>query len=293
MLVFDQPSPPVNGNGRFFIDRGNWTQLDPLLTAGNKNYPFGERDRTTPYRDFKMAGVYLGPSLIELSFDLDKVDSASLQTVMDFLDTTSPNERPIRLEFCKHGWFKEQYKDVKSSLRRIEQIMIYRDLPLARHTVVSRLDWSSLDAAPPLLQACRTVWQEKPNFAALAEAGLGDRLVVMAADVNGDPGFSRIGRHSAISRYFGSTWRRQALGAPVGASLPDRSYDRDSARGVLDVVRSAESRYDRVLASIARPGKDREWTAYHRLQLPFDDQLVSVIQLVPPQELGIPFLQPS
>ena len=78
----------------------------------------------------------------------------------------------------------------------------------------------------------------------------------------------------------------------VGASLPDRNYDRDSARSVLDVVESGEPRYDRILASIARPGQDREWAAYHRLQLPRGDQLVSVIQLVPTQQLGIPFLRP-
>ncbi len=292
MLVLDQPHPPTHGNGRFFVDRGNWTQLDPLRAGGNKNYPFGERDRNTPYRQFKMVGLYLGPASIELSFDLDEVDTASLQSALDFLDTISSDRRRISLEFCKQGWFRESHGDVKSSLERIEQIMIYRDLPLASHTVVGRLDWASLDAAPPLLRACRSIWREKPGFAALTQAGLGDRLVLMATDDNGQPAFSEIGPDSAISHYFGSAWRRQALGVPVGASLPDRKYDRDTARGVLDVIESGEPRYDRILASIARPGQDREWAAYHRLQLPIDNQVVSVIQLVPPQELGIPFLQP-
>lgn len=291
MLVFDRPHPPADGRGRFFIDRGNWTQLDPDQSGGNRNFPFHERDRDTPYRQFRMAGVYFGPSSIDLAFDLGSVDTGSLYSVQSFLEMRSADRRRIRLEFFKNGWFKEIHRTVKSALARIEQISVYRDLPLAYRTVVDRADLDAMEAAPPLLRACCRVWREKPGFDALNQAGLGRQVVLMTADEDGCPRFAEVGQDSSISRFFGQSWRRQALGTPVGVSLPDRGYDRDTARGVLDAVASGEPRYDRILASIERPGQDREWAAYHRLQLPLDNTLVSVTQLVPPQELGIPFLQ--
>ena len=291
MLVFDQPHPPANGRGRYFVDRGNWTQLDPDQAGGNRNFPFSERDRDTPYRQFRMAGVYFGPATIDLAFDLGSVDSGSLDSVLSFLEARAADERRVRLEFFKNGWFQEIHQNLKSALARIEQISVFRDLPLAYRTVVDRTDLGAMEAAPALLRACCEVWREKPGFSALQEAGLARQVVLMATDQDGCPRFAEIGRDSAISRFFGQAWRRHALGSPVGASLPDRDYDTDTARGVLDAVGSRQPRYDRILASIERPGQDREWAAYHRLQLPLDETLVSVTQLVPPQELGIPFLQ--
>lgn len=291
MPVFDKPYPPANGNGRFFVHRGFWMQFDPLVTPGNRNFPFGRQDRHTPYRRLKVIGVFFGAASLELTFDVDAVDPASLDGVRDFLDAGGWQGR-VELEFYKSGWAKESFRSAAAALARIAQIMAYRHLPLVTRTVIRRMDWDTFQSAPPLLRSCREIWHENPCLTALHRANLGRRLMVIAADVGGHPRIQRIGRHSAIARYFGEAWRRQALGRPVGASLPDRGYDRETARSVLQAVGSGESRYDLILASIERPLLGREWAAYHRLQIPFDDRLISVVQLVPLQELGIPFLTP-
>ena len=293
MLVHDRPYPPVECRGRLFVDRSQWMQVDPGIEPSNLNYPFGPQDRETPYHELRLVGIYCHPSRIDVWFDIDAVDSGSIEAVQDFL--SSPFcRRPVRIEFYKDGWASERHPSGIAAVERISEIMAYRGVPLVTSTLLRERSVAELSApGPGLLKLCFEAWKESPASDLSRSGPVADHVLAFASDNDGSLRYAHIGPKAVLARYFGEPWRKKAIGQKTQSILVDRDYNEIASRAIKSAAADGDVRYESVLVTLERPGRGREWAAYRRLHLPFHDHVIGVTQLEQSPDPAFGFLRPK
>lgn len=295
-VVHNSPHPPGSFRGRLFVAEARWMQLDPNLHPENRNYPFTENDRYLPYEEQRLVGLYSEETVLEVSFDVDNVDTRSLNSVLDYLSTNNC-KKSVLLLYNKEGWTSEVLPSAQSAVARINELMLFRGIPLCSHTIMRHRDLSDLgDHHPgPILSAFKA-WRENSSANLLdSRDALPDSLLAFTQSDDGSLRYRHIGPDAPIVGVFGEQWRRQAIGQPTSETLvADRLFHEVTVRGIRSAMDSGSVCYESVMASVARPGLlGREWIAYRRLHLPFADHVVGAIQLERSGELAAEFLRPK
>lgn len=210
---------------------------------------------------------------LELTWDVDRVDPASLRSALDAFASKRHAGDRITLRFLKLAWAEERYEDAQGALRRIEQIQSYRRIAILPATRIHRVPLSQVGLATPLLRHAHRTFQGSDWFDGLRKGPVARYgLFFQRSHDTGRLTFSQVGARSDCARMLGRGWQREAIGTACDSAFADRRFDQRISSSYGLSLASGEARLEHIVGLIDL-GTRRIWLPYQRLLLPAGDRL--------------------
>jgi hypothetical protein len=264
-------------SGDWWLDRGKW-----YPTHGSE--PFHQHNRQLPFDHLGLLQIAVRNQSVTISWDVDRVDEASLTSCLEFLAGREPDTR-VTLRFCKNAWAKETHNPM-AAIRRIEQIWRFRGIEFVAKTRIRQRELSEITRNSPLIAAAFKVWHFSGSSAALKADRIGSYGLYFAPRGDGLV-FEQVGENSECRRVLGDEWKRSAVGTPADSAFADSTYDqRVSTRYQMCLDESVPVLED--IHGYVDLGAYAIWMPYQRVLLPTSEGIACFTKIT--EDIQIPFL---
>lgn len=224
------------------------------------------------YRFYGMVRLDETPQRLSCSWDVRNACPGALEVAATFLRQAG---RPVKLRLYFGGWQEEHFSDPELAAQRLETSLAYaRAEPLLRPCIVRRPLSEARDARRPYGKLLRRLEASggilTPRLQrTLRDCGLLRRLVLFEeCEPGGALILSHVGEHSALARFYGLRWAREAVNQPFEQEPFAMGHLRSISDAYRDTLESGEARFDHIRAPFARGTEDLHWLSYKRLLAP-------------------------
>jgi len=256
----------------WWIDElGRWNRIDGISRRDDRILDSGLGSEMM-YRFYGMVRLVESRQGLVCSWDVKQAWPGALEAAASYLRLAG---RPVKLHFYFGGWHEEQFADPEVAYQRLQATRRYAQAePLQRPHAVRRPLTEARDARRPYGKLLRALE---------ASGGILTRRLQQSLGVNGlmrrivlieecEPGGSLLLRHvgedSALARFYGHRWARDAVNRPFELQPFAAGHLRSLAVAYRTTLEEGEARFDHVRAPIARGAEELRWISYKRLLAP-------------------------
>lgn len=284
MLTSNLMRPGDATEGSWWIEQGRFWEVARDSADGNPNAPFNRANLTLPFNTLGLARLRIDPEQLEIAWDIDRVDPASLDTAMSI---ATRRRKSVTLFFSKDGWARERFDSREAALDRARELQSFRTVPWLATTRIDTRPLSEIADSPPELREAYANWSRARRTDDVLAGPQASKALAFGFNGDGRLAVTHFGEGADCRRILDPDRVERAVGRPYDSVFGDQSYEDRVSAGYLEALSSGEPILQDVLAHIDL-GPHPVYMKYKRVILPDPDAVVCVARLT--EKIQIPFL---